>query len=77
VVINARCSLRVEADQRVIIVGRLPVHYYRAEDAVARLAWPETAAAGVPCDDADDSALSATDRAGDAIRAAVWGLRET
>src|SRR3954468_20436862 len=26
VVINARCSLRVEADQRVIVVGGLPVH---------------------------------------------------
>jgi transposase len=34
VVINARCSLRVEADQRVIVVAGLPVHY-RAEDAVA------------------------------------------
>jgi hypothetical protein len=35
VVINARRSLRVEADQRVIVVGGLPVHHYRAEDAVA------------------------------------------
>ena len=35
VVINARCSLRVEADQRVIVVAGLPVHLYRAEDAVA------------------------------------------
>ncbi len=35
VVINARCSLRVEADQRVIVVGGLPVHHYRAGDAVA------------------------------------------
>jgi len=35
VVINARCSLRVEADQRVIVVAGLPVHHYRAEDAVA------------------------------------------
>jgi hypothetical protein len=35
VVINARCSLRIEADQRVIVVGGLPVHHYRAEDAVA------------------------------------------
>jgi transposase len=35
VVINARCSLRIEADQRVIIVAGLPVHHYRAEDAVA------------------------------------------
>src|SRR6202140_3561980 len=33
--INARCSLRIEADQRVIVVGGLPVHHYRAEDAVA------------------------------------------
>src|SRR5262245_547223 len=35
VVINARCSLRIEADQRVIVVAGLPVHHYRAEDRVA------------------------------------------
>jgi transposase len=35
VMINARCSLRIEADQRVIVVAGLPVHHYRAEDAVA------------------------------------------
>ena len=35
VVINARCSLRIEADQRVIVVAGLPVHHYRGEDAVA------------------------------------------
>jgi hypothetical protein len=35
VVINARCSLRIEADRRVIVVAGLPVHHYRAEDAVA------------------------------------------
>jgi transposase len=35
VVINGRCSLRVEADQRVIVVAGLPVHHYRTEDAVA------------------------------------------
>src|ERR1700757_2498199 len=35
VVINARCSLRIEADQRVIVVAGLPVHHYCAEDAVA------------------------------------------
>src|SRR3972149_5058265 len=35
VVINARCSLRVEEDHRVIVVTGLPVHHYRAEDAVA------------------------------------------
>jgi transposase len=35
VIINARCSLRIEADQRVIVVAGLPVHPYRAEDAVA------------------------------------------
>jgi transposase len=34
-IINARCSLRIEADQRVIVVAGLPVHHYRAEDAVA------------------------------------------
>src|SRR5262245_36155734 len=35
VVINARCSLRIEADHRVIIVAGLPAHQYRTEDAVA------------------------------------------
>ena len=35
VVISARCSLRIEADQRVIVVAGLPVHHYRAEDLVA------------------------------------------
>ena len=35
VVINARCSLRIEADQRVIIVAGLPAHHYRGEDATA------------------------------------------
>jgi transposase len=35
VVINARCSLRVEDDQRVIVVAGLPVHHYLAQDAVA------------------------------------------
>jgi hypothetical protein len=30
VIINARCSLRIEADQRVIVVAGLPVHHYRA-----------------------------------------------
>ena len=35
VVINVRCSLRIEDDQRVIVVAGLPVHHYCAEDAVA------------------------------------------
>jgi Winged helix-turn helix len=35
VVINARCSLRIEADQRVIVVAGMPVHHYRVEDLVA------------------------------------------
>ena len=35
VVINARCSLRIEADQRAIVVAGLPVHHYCADDAVA------------------------------------------
>jgi transposase len=34
-VINARCSLRIEADQRAIVVGGLAVHHYCADDAVA------------------------------------------
>jgi hypothetical protein len=33
VIINARCSLRIEADQRVIVVAGLPVHHYRAYSA--------------------------------------------
>ncbi|MBO0756621.1 MAG: hypothetical protein J2P54_12210 [Bradyrhizobiaceae bacterium] len=37
VVINARCSLRIEADQRVIVVAGLPVHHYCAGDAVAEI----------------------------------------
>jgi transposase len=37
VVINARCSLRIEAGQRVIVVAGLPVHHYRAEDAIAEV----------------------------------------
>ena len=35
VVINARSSLRIQADQRVIVVAGLPVHHYCAEDEVA------------------------------------------
>lgn len=35
VVINARCTLRVEEDQRVVVVAGLPVHHYRADDSVA------------------------------------------
>jgi transposase len=35
VVINARCSLHTEGDQRVVVVGGLPVYHYCAADAVA------------------------------------------
>jgi transposase len=35
VVINARCRLRAEQDQRVIVVGGLAVYHYCAADAVA------------------------------------------
>src|ERR1700747_3540910 len=35
VVINARCSLRIEADQRVVVVAGLPGHHYRGGAAVA------------------------------------------
>jgi DNA-binding CsgD family transcriptional regulator len=35
VFINARCSVRVEEEQRLIIVAGLPVHHYRGDDAVA------------------------------------------
>ncbi len=34
-VINTRCTLRAEQEQRVIVVGGLPVHHYRWDDAVA------------------------------------------
>jgi hypothetical protein len=36
VVINARCTLRREDEQCVIVVGGLPVHHYRADDSVAQ-----------------------------------------
>ena len=35
VAINARCTLRTEGDQRVVVVGGLPVYHYSALDAVA------------------------------------------
>lgn len=35
VVINARCTLRTEVDQRVIMVGGLAVYHYCVDDAVA------------------------------------------
>src|ERR1700757_3534086 len=35
VIIHARCSLRIEADERVIVVAGLPVHHYRGGDAAA------------------------------------------
>lgn len=35
VVINARCTLRMEGEQRVVVVGGLPVYHYCAADAVA------------------------------------------
>jgi transposase len=35
VIINARCSLRIEAAQRAIVVAGLPVHHYCADDSVA------------------------------------------
>jgi hypothetical protein len=34
-VINARCTLRAEEDQRVVVVGGLPVFHFCASDAVA------------------------------------------
>jgi transposase len=33
--INARCALRAEGEQRVVVVAGLPVHHYSAQDAVA------------------------------------------
>jgi transposase len=35
VVINARCMLRMEDNQRVVVVAGMPVHHYNAEDEVA------------------------------------------
>src|SRR5712671_2055051 len=35
IVINARCCLRIEVEQRAIVVNGLPVHHYCADDAVA------------------------------------------
>ncbi len=32
VVINSRCMLRMEGDQRLVVVAGLPVHHYSAED---------------------------------------------
>ena len=34
-VINARCGLRAEEDQRVVVVGGLPVYHYCVADVVA------------------------------------------
>jgi transposase len=35
VIINARCSLRIEGEHRVVVVAGLPVHHYCADDPVA------------------------------------------
>lgn len=35
IVINARCMLRAEGEQRVVLVAGLPVHHYSVTDAVA------------------------------------------
>ena len=35
VIINARCMLRTQEEQRVVVVGGLPVYHYCAADAVA------------------------------------------
>jgi prepilin-type processing-associated H-X9-DG protein len=35
VVINARCMLRMEDNQRVVVVAGMPVHHYNTEDEVA------------------------------------------
>jgi DNA-binding CsgD family transcriptional regulator len=34
-IINPRCSLRAQAEHRVVVVAGLPVHHYSADDAVA------------------------------------------
>ncbi len=35
VIINSRCTLRIEGEQRVVVVSGLPVHHYSANDGVA------------------------------------------
>jgi DNA-binding CsgD family transcriptional regulator len=35
IVINGRCSLRAEGEQRVVVVAGLPVHHYSVRDVVA------------------------------------------
>ena len=35
VIINSRCTLRIEGEQRVVVVSGLPVHTYSANDPVA------------------------------------------
>jgi transposase len=35
VIINSRCTLRIEGEQRVVVVSALPVHHYSANDVVA------------------------------------------
>jgi DNA-binding CsgD family transcriptional regulator len=35
VVINSRCTLQMEGDQRVVVVAGLPVHHYSRDDPVA------------------------------------------
>ncbi len=35
VIINSRCTLRIEGEQRVVIVSGLPVHHYSQNDPVA------------------------------------------
>ena len=34
VVINSRCTVRSEGDQRLVVVAGLPVHHYGADDLV-------------------------------------------
>jgi DNA invertase Pin-like site-specific DNA recombinase len=35
IIVNGRCTLRIEGEQRVVLVAGLVVHSYNAEDAVA------------------------------------------
>lgn len=35
IIINAQCTLRIEGEQRVVVVSGFPVHHYSARDAVA------------------------------------------
>jgi len=66
-VINARCTLRREEEQCVIVVAGLPLHHYRADDAVAQAYAMESG----PFRVLDDCNKTGTRHAHDVCRVAV------